>query len=91
MKQTIFLLLLALFCGGAANISNKLTQRSVSQVVLHSDNLTTLTNSINSYYKLGYRVVEIENQDVSLNYGGWTLGVKNTELKGEIIVIMEKS
>jgi len=68
-----------------------LTSRSKEQVVLHSTDINSLTNSINKYYTLGYRATLGVGQGISHRAtidAAYADGQKLT--KGEIIVIMEK-
>ena len=82
MKNTTIFIILGLFLISMTTIQT-LTSRSKQQVVLHSNDINALTNSINKYYSLGYRVVLSVNQDISICH------LCETE-KGEILVTMEK-
>ena len=57
---------------------------------MHGDNITILTNTMKSYYKLGFRVVEMESQSVSTSVNSRTIEGRYRDVKGEVIVVMEK-
>lgn len=94
MKNITILIILGLFLISMTTIQT-LTSRSKQQVVLHSNDINALTNSINKYYNLGYRVILGVPQSVgtSVNSRNNTNNAFNNEfrdIKGEILVIMEK-
>ena len=94
MKNITILIILGLFLISMTTIQN-LTSRSKEQVVLHSNDINALTNSINKYYSLGYRVILGVPQSVgtSVNSRSNTNNAFSGEfrdIKGEILVIMEK-
>ena len=95
MKNITIFIILGLFLISMTTIQT-LTSRSKQQVVLHSNDINTLTNSINKYYSLGYRVILGVPQSVgtSISEAGefYYYNRVNTyrDIKGEILVIMEK-
>lgn len=91
MKIISIFIILGIFLISATTIQT-LTSRSKEQVVLHSNDINSLTNSINKYYTLGYRVVEMESQSIALSYGDFGLSASKNGFQkfGEILVIMEK-
>ena len=91
MKNITIFIILGLFLISMTTIQT-LTSRSKQQVVLHSNDINALTNSINKYYSLGYRVTEIESQSIALSYGdyGFIANKRGFQKVGEILVIMEK-
>ena len=74
----------------SATTYETLSSRSKEQVILHGDNITILTNTMKSYYKLGFRVVEMESQSVSTSVNSRTIEGRYRDVKGEVIVVMEK-
>ena len=70
----------------SATTFTKLTERSTQQIVLVNDNVQILKNNIESHYKQGYRVIDMESQSVSIT----DYVSSKVRYKGVIIVIMEK-
>lgn len=95
MKQNILTILLcSLICLSATTIQT-LTQRSTAQVVFHDTNANRIQNTINNYYKAGYRITSITSQplfpQIEDGYTRPYSGIMSPEiLKGEILVVMEK-
>lgn len=91
MKNITIFIILGLFLISMTTVQT-LTSRSKEQVVLHSTDINSLTNSINKYYTLGYRVMEIESQSIALSYGDNSFAASRNGFQkvGEILVIMEK-
>lgn len=95
MKNITIFIILGLFLISMTTVQT-LTSRSKEQVVLHSTDINSLTNSINKYYTLGYRVISITCQSVgtSINEAPEFYHSNNVntfrDIKGEILVIMEK-
>ena len=89
MKNITIFIILGLFLISMTTIQT-LTSRSKQQVVLHSNDINTLTNSINKYYSLGYRVILGVPQSISTSLNSRINMIDFRDIKGEILVIMEK-
>ena len=93
-KNIIILILGAFLLIAAASNTSLLSSRSNVQVVLHGSDLNQLTNSINSYYTSGYRVIFMVSQPVStsVNSSEYNHAFHGNyrDIKGEIMVVMEK-
>lgn len=63
--------------------------KTPQQIILHSSNLTVLSKDINKYFVKGYVVKHCTTQSVSTSLSGNMN--RSSELKGEILVIMQKN
>ena len=89
MKNITILIILGLFLISMTTIQT-LTSRSKQQVVFHSNDLNQLTRIINDYYKDGYRVTLSTSQSISTSLNSRINMIDFRDIKGEILVIMEK-
>lgn len=96
MKKNIsFISVLILVFLILTSTTSYLTNRSTAQVVLHSADLTSLTTTMNLYFKMGYRVTHTESQSVgtsvnSRNNVFTAFEGRYRDVNGEIFVVMEK-
>lgn len=82
MKNIIITLLIILIVGISA------TQIPVKQQILVAQTTTSMVNQINTWNKLGYHVVSITSQNVSISLGGDY--IREKQIRGDIIILMEK-
>ena len=82
-----FLLLILGVILMSAGVTSSLTKRSTGQVILHSNNMNSLTIQVNSYYNQGYRITNMVSQSVS---NGTSAPDRYRVIYGEVIIIMER-
>jgi hypothetical protein len=92
--RNFFLGILVCFLISATTVAT-LTSRSKEQIIVHGTDAKVLCNTIDSYYKTGYRIVNSFSQSVSTSVSAEKYYYNNgynsyREIKGEIIVVMER-
>lgn len=90
----ITLILLGLILMSAVTVSS-LSNRSKEQVTIVGDDMSAISKQINTYYVSGYRITSVTAQSVStsINSGQYVYqnyGKNHRDIKGQVLVIMEK-
>ena len=91
-KITTAVIILLLVLTSSTSIKSLLKDRSTNQIVLHSNNLSSLQTQMNKYFLLGFRVTFMTNQSIAYDVSSHAYSARDLGYiqKGEVIVIMEK-